>query len=309
MALTNYQSQVRDILNDSNSYFYTDAKLKGYINRARQICARETQCIRVLPFPTGSVASYAVTAGGSGYVTPPTVTISAPDGMGVGFVNATATAALTGSAVSSVTVVLAGTGYINAPTITFAGGGGAGAAATATLTSFVHTIANQEVYTFASLNSIVTATNPGARGIIGVQSIAVSWGSWKPMLKFCAAWTALQAYARSLNVLVQNYPLVWSQYAQGESGSIYLYPIPVQTAQMELDCFCVPIDLVDDTTVEAIPEPWTDAVCFLACYYAYLNGQRPDYAAKMLAEYKRYIREGRQAAQPTAIPDMYDTGY
>lgn len=309
MALATYQSQLRDLLNDPNAYFYSDSQLTGYINRARQIIARETQCIRVLPFPTASVVSYTVTAGGSGYTLAPTVTMSAPDGMGVGFVNATATATLTGDAVTAVTVVLAGTGYINPPTVTFSGGGGGGAAATAVLTSFVHTIANQEVYTFASLNSIVTATNPGAKGIIGVQSIAISWGSWKPVLNFCPAWTSLQAYARSLNVLVQNYPIVWSQYGQGELGSIYLYPIPVQTAQMELDCYCVPIDLVTDMTAEAIPSPWTDAICFLAAYYAYLNAQRQDAASLMNGEYKRYLREGRSAAQPAAIPNMYDYGY
>ena len=83
-------------------------------------------------FTATSVSSIAVTAGGSGYTSAPTVTIAAPD---VGANTATATATISGDAVDAITVTFAGAGYASAPTVTISGGGGSGATATATLTT------------------------------------------------------------------------------------------------------------------------------------------------------------------------------
>jgi autotransporter-associated beta strand protein len=63
----------------------------------------------------GSVDSLTLTLPGSGYVVPPTVTISAP----VAGVTATATANLTGGTVTGLTITNAGSGYTTAPTVTF----------------------------------------------------------------------------------------------------------------------------------------------------------------------------------------------
>ena len=78
----------------------------------------------------GSVATIAITAGGSGYSSAPTVTIGAPNQ--TGGVQATATATITGGVVTAITITEAGTGYTSAPTITFSSGA---ATATATIIS------------------------------------------------------------------------------------------------------------------------------------------------------------------------------
>ena len=78
----------------------------------------------------GGVFSVAVTNGGSGFTSPPTVTFTGGGGTG-----ATGTAIISHGKVIGVTITDPGTGYITAPTISFSGGGGKGAAATATLTS------------------------------------------------------------------------------------------------------------------------------------------------------------------------------
>ena len=83
-------------------------------------------------FGATSVASIAVTAGGSGYTSAPTVTIASSPTTGG---NATATATITGDAVSAITVTLGGVGYTSAPSVTISGGGGSGATATATLST------------------------------------------------------------------------------------------------------------------------------------------------------------------------------
>lgn len=76
------------------------------------------------------VTSIAITNGGSGYTTAPTVTITG-DGIG-----ATATCTVSGGAVNTITVTNSGSCYTTAPTVSFSGGGN-GATATATISSSV----------------------------------------------------------------------------------------------------------------------------------------------------------------------------
>jgi len=74
------------------------------------------------------VDDIAVSAGGSGYTSAPTVTFTGGAGSG-----ATATAVVSGGEVTSVTVTAGGTNYTSAPTIGFTGGGGSSAAASASM--------------------------------------------------------------------------------------------------------------------------------------------------------------------------------
>ncbi len=306
MALFYYQQELQQLLGDQLAQRFNIADITRYINRARRKIAGATQCIRVLPPSSGSFATLTVGTGGSGYTSPPTVTISAPDALGTGFTQATATCTISGGAVNGFTLTNVGTGYVN-PTVTLSGGGGTNATASFTLTSFVKVVPGQEVYTFASVDPIVAANFPGVGNIIAVQSAAVSWGSWKPTMRQMG-WSSFQAYCRAWNVGQENYPTVWSQYGQGEAGSIYIFPIPAITAQMDLDCFCHPIDLASDSDVEAIPRPFTEAIPFYAAYLAYLSIQNADMAENMWQIYRRQMAEARTFASPPVVPDFYPSG-
>ncbi len=116
------------------------------------------------------VTGFTITNQGSGYATPPTITISAPQNPGAtatataslsgGLVNnialtyagygytsaptvtvsappaltaATATSSVNAGGVTGVTVTSGGANYVTAPTVTFTGGGGTGATGTATV--------------------------------------------------------------------------------------------------------------------------------------------------------------------------------
>jgi Protein of unknown function (DUF2589) len=83
----------------------------------------------IAPFQpaTDVVASVTVTGGGSDYKSEPTVTFTE----GGGGTGATASATLTGGAVSAITVTNPGSGYKDDPKVTLSGGGGTGATATA----------------------------------------------------------------------------------------------------------------------------------------------------------------------------------
>jgi len=95
----------------------------------------------------GSVQNIVITSGGAGYVSAPSVTISAPNE--TGGIQATATATITGGAVTSITITEAGTGYTTTPTITFGSG-----AATATASYF-----NQPGTAIASFSGRVWIAN------------------------------------------------------------------------------------------------------------------------------------------------------
>ncbi|HKS23398.1 MAG TPA: Ig-like domain-containing protein [Thermoanaerobaculia bacterium] len=74
------------------------------------------------------IANIQLGAGGSGYTSAPTVSF-----VGGGGTGASATANVSGGAVTSVTLANSGSGFTSVPSIVFNGGGGSGATATATL--------------------------------------------------------------------------------------------------------------------------------------------------------------------------------
>ena len=83
-----------------------------------------------IAFGGGRLQSIAVTAGGSGYTSAPTVEIAGGGGTG-----ALATATVSGGSVTKISVLYKGFGYTSAPTVTISGGGGSGATAAGTVSS------------------------------------------------------------------------------------------------------------------------------------------------------------------------------
>lgn len=303
MTLNDYIQGVRDAVRDPNANFYTDAQLTRWINRARKQVAKVGQCVRVLPPSLAGVSTITVTSGGSGYVSTPTVTISDPDGNSLNNVTATATATINAGEVTAITVTLAGDGYAETPTVTIDGGGGTGATATATLAGHITTTAAQEVYTFAAITSVVQGLYAGYGELLGIQSISVSQGAMKPTLNY-VAWSAFQAYLRSYPYM-RTWPVIWSQYGQGSAGSIYVYPVPTQITQMDVDCYFSVADLSASQTVDRLSEPWEEAAIFYAAHLAYINAQRPDDARMMVAEYEAKVQEARVSSDVGRIPSFY----
>lgn len=107
----------------------------------------------------GAVSSVTVTAGGSSYVTAPTVAFSGGGGTG-----ATATATIASGVVTAVTITAGGSGYTSAPTVTFT------AVVTGTIAAFTLTSAGSG-YTAAP--TLTLSTGSGATGTAVVASGAV----------------------------------------------------------------------------------------------------------------------------------------
>jgi hypothetical protein len=295
MALAAYQVQLRRLLHDATAAFYTDADLTSYINIARTQIAAQGECVRVLTPIAGPIASVTVTNGGSGY-TAPTVTFTGNGGGATGTVN------LTAGVVTSITVNTPGF-YQQPVTVFIADPTGIGASAQAVINNISSTVVGQEVYTFASRNPIVALT-PGVAAITKVNSVAVSWGTLKPVLRMWT-WNDFQAFFRSYNTILQNWPSDCAQFGQGAAGSIYVFPLPSQVTAMEWDCLCSILALVDDNTPEAIPFPWTDAIQFYAAYLALSNAQREGGADRMLKIYDMMMKTARKQSEAPFVPDAY----
>lgn len=308
--LNSYILRTQRLLHDPNAQFWPVSDLTAYINEGRTQIAMEGQCIRVLPRTSGPIGSVAVLNGGSGY-SAPTVVIT---GQGAG---ATASASLVGGSIGSITVTSPGDGYFPQSTnVAISDPTGTGASAIAVIPNALATSPNQEVYTFAQFNNLVSQPpsglagggqggGPGVASIYGVDSISISWGQGMKPTVFHFDWSSFQAYLRAYSIGLMGYPSYASQYGQGVQGSVALWPIPSGTYIMDWDCFCLPIALASDGDPEAIPYPWTDAVPTWAAHLAFENSRQTDNADRMLKKYQWFMQRAGTFSRFGAVPDYY----
>lgn len=174
--------------------------------------------------------------------------------------------------------------------------------------------AGTRTYAFSSLSTGVAATT-GIQGVIHVRSLFYSIGSGQLWVT-PRSWEYFEFYFLNNAVPDSGAPQRWAQYGQGSApsinfggGSLYLDPLPDTSYTMTADCVCYPINLVLDADREAIPYLWTDAVPFLAAYYAYLSSQggaRQAEADRMYGYYQTYVERARKAVNPSVLRSQYE---
>lgn len=274
MSLNGYMQDTQAFLRDVKQDLLDPEDIIKYINRARREIAIRTQCVRVLTPITGAVIGGSVVAGGSGYSSSPTITLTAPDfpsgtaPFPNGSQGGTITAVVSGGSITGVNVGYGGAGYWQ-PAFSITDATGTGASITPTL-SYVNQVSQgQEVYPFSQVN---LSPFPGVQSIYAIQSVSLLYSGFRYSL-LCYDFSTYQALIRIWAQQWQYVPAVCAQYGQGSNGSFYMYPIPSQAYQMEWDCFCLPQDLITDLSVEVIPDPWTDAVAYWAASLCYMSLQ------------------------------------
>ena len=313
MALTSYQTETLDLLHDPNNTYFTTTQITNYINRARNRIAGRGQCVRVL-LSGGTITALAIVSGGT-FTNNGTATVTV---VGSGQ-QAFATGTISGNTLTAITLTNGGWGYITGTSTTLSFLDPMGVAPsvapsiTITINQSLTTNAGQEVYQFSTANTLAQAQTllPGVSQVLGLFSVSIAWGAnaaMKPTLDY-KTWSEFQAYYRSYNLGLQNYPTIWSQYGFGVTGSIYLWPQPSQPSQMDWDAYCLPVALVDDTTAEAIPYPWTAAVPYYAAELAYRDAQRTDDADKVHAEYERRVEEATVMSTPPVVETYYQSDF
>lgn len=103
-------------------------------------------------------------------------------------------------------------------------------------------------------------------------------------------------------------PNTWSQQAPGIQGVFGIAPPPDQGYAVQADVVCMPADLVSDSTYDAIPSPFDEAVPYYAAYKAYLSSQRTQDATVMLGRYKEFLKRAIDMSQPTVFPVNFQGG-
>lgn len=302
--LAQYETNTRFLLHDPNGQAYATSSVDIAINSARKKVATAAECVRAL-LSGGTITNLIITNPGSGYAGTATVSFTGPGSQTF------ATATINAGAVSSIAISPngGGWGWVTPPTVTVTGSiSGNNAVITPVVDNSASTVAGQEVVPYSTLNTLAALT-PGIRAVISVNSIACQWGAgsvYKPTLQR-RPWSWFQANARVYSIAAMNFPAYWSKFGQGSAGSIYLFPIPSQVMSMDIDAICLPVDLADDTTPEAIPETFQDAVQYYAAYLCYKNSSRQQDAETMHSEYLRSYREARKAMEGSAfVPDQYE---
>lgn len=101
------------------------------------------------------VTAITIGAGGTGYTSAPTVTLSGGGGTG-----AKAEATVSGGVVTKITVTNPGSGYTTAPTVALAGGGGTGATATASVGVAANAVVSELLGIANRLRAVIIADGP-----------------------------------------------------------------------------------------------------------------------------------------------------
>jgi hypothetical protein len=152
-----------------------------------------------------------------------------------------------------------------------------------------------------NLSSVTTGMPSGGSYVLAARKLAIQTSSissridgrpWDWFFNYCLC-NPSQSSAK---------PATWAQLGMGAGGSIYFYPTPDAAYTLLVDSVIVPIDLVNDSTVEILAYPWTIAVKFYATYYAYMNSQRNSDADRMLQLYKQTMLAAAEQTTPDTLP-------
>ncbi len=167
--------------------------------------------------------------------------------------------------------------------------------------------ANTRSYPYSAI--VTAAATSIVQGVLNVRTawVAIGVGGRIELNPRPFEWFSL--YNLNNPVPLTGIPLEWSQFKQGVAGSIYVDPLPDVGYTLLLDAVCRPVDLVDDSTPEAIPYPWTDAVPFFAAYYALLSSQnatRQADADRMMARYSEFTSRARRTSNASVLPMTYE---
>ncbi len=156
--------------------------------------------------------------------------------------------------------------------------------------------------------TIFTTVTSGGVVLTGIQQVFSIWqlaitiaGVLSPMTARPYPWF-YRYHIMSGQAAATGTPRIWSQQGRGSKGTFSVSPIPTAVQQMFAEVSCLPVALVDDSTPEALPSPYTDAVKYYAAYLAYLSSQREEDATTMLGRYMEFVERAVQQNAGTIMP-------
>jgi hypothetical protein len=281
-TLQGYITQVRYLLHDAQSNFYTNDQLIGYINSARERVVRDTGCLRAVQV---TQAPAPPVAGGNNPVIWSTgLVVTANQYV---FSNIFIYKIIVGGTLGAEVPPYPSANYVYPPS------------GTLTLTDSAVTyqyVAPCEVINFAVL--------PSGLQTLDILNVNIYWGNSRIPLRYLP-WTQFNAQLR----YYQNYigrPIAFSIFGQSQ---IYVGPIPDQAYVAELDTVILPTALVNLADTDTINEPYDTVVQFYAAHLAKFYEQSFGEAEIYLQQYKQKTQSVLTSTFTRRIPDPYSTPF
>lgn len=149
-----------------------------------------------------------------------------------------------------------------------------------------------ELYPFAAL--------PSGSVTINVLGINVINGGFRDPIRR-KSWSWMSAFTRSW-VGYQQQPAVFAIYGE---NAVYMGPTPDIAYACEFDTAITPNDLIDNTSVEQLPAPWSSPVPYYAACLCKQYQQMWGEAEMFEDKYRRKLVEVRVATNMRVIGDIY----
>ena len=141
----------------------------------------------------------------------------------------------------------------------------------------------------------------GVAGPVALETISYDIGSGQRPINQID-WARFNRYELGHAIPKPTPPRVWTQFGQGAAGTLWLNLLD-DNYTLNIKARCFPVALVDDTTPEALPYMWTDAVPWFAAFYWYAGiGQNPQMAQTMLQGFQAMMQMARGGATPDTLP-------
>lgn len=161
----------------------------------------------------------------------------------------------------------------------------------------------EQSYAFAAATKFAT----GVAGLLSVRMARLQTEGGFSRLEM-RSWEWFNSYCLCKPVTPTGAPKTCAELQPGINGELYFYPTPDIDYTAFLNGVCYPIALVDNTSVEALSYPWTEAVQYYSAYLALLNAQRSADANAMFARYKEFEMRATQMSTPSRLPRQYAGG-
>ena len=167
----------------------------------------------------------------------------------------------------------------------------------------ITTVPSQSSYSFSAIDFLEPDLMAGA-----IHIRMINWVTARGQKRLTVReWPWFNNYVIARPNETYGPPKVWTQYRQGSLGTIFIN-LPDDTYTLQVDTICYPVNLVDDTTPDAMPYLWTDCVPMYAAYYAYMAFQRQADADHFLQRYQQLMQRARAAVTPGVLPMVYQQG-
>ena len=162
--------------------------------------------------------------------------------------------------------------------------------------------AGTQQYAFSLINLNGAA---GVEGPLTVRTASYAVGQGAKLV-LPRPWPWFNLYVLCHPAPIAGPPDTYSQYGQGAAGTLFVN-MPDQSYTLNLDTACYPVSLADDTTAEAIPYLWTDAVPYYAAYLALMSMPGQDQRAQQMFQlYSLFVTRARRAATPTVLQSNFE---